>query len=36
VRGIAVPQSAELPAKDEAAAKKFADNARTIVEMGKP
>ena len=34
-RGIAVPQAAELPAKDDAAAKKFAENARTMVEMGK-
>ncbi len=33
-RGIAVPQSADMPVKDDAAAKKFAENARGIVEMG--
>jgi GSH-dependent disulfide-bond oxidoreductase len=35
MRGIAVPQAAELPAKDEAAARKFSEDARTIVQMGK-
>ena len=33
-RGIAVPQSAEISGKDEAAKKKFAETTRTIVEMG--
>jgi glutathione S-transferase/GST-like protein len=36
MRGITIPQAADLPAKDEAAAQKFAKDARTIVEMGKP
>ncbi|MFN7400022.1 MAG: glutathione S-transferase family protein [Sandaracinobacter sp.] len=35
MRGIAVPQAAELPAKDEDAARKFSEGARTMVEMGK-
>jgi dihydroxyacid dehydratase/phosphogluconate dehydratase len=35
MRGIAVPQAAELPAKDEDAAKKFSEAARTMVEMGR-
>jgi glutathione S-transferase/GST-like protein len=35
MRGIAVPQAAELPAKDEDAARKFSEAARTMVEMGK-
>lgn len=34
-RGIAVPQSAEIATKDEDAIRKFADEARTIVEMGR-
>jgi glutathione S-transferase/GST-like protein len=34
-RGIAVPQSAELPAKDEDAARRFSEQARTMVEMGR-
>jgi glutathione S-transferase/GST-like protein len=33
-RGIAVPQSADMSAKDDAAAKKFAEKARGMVEMG--
>ena len=35
MRGIAVPRAAELPAKDEDAARKFSEAARTMVEMGK-
>lgn len=34
-RGIAVPQTAEVLTKDDASAKKFAENARGMVEMGK-
>jgi glutathione S-transferase/GST-like protein len=34
-RGIAVPQAAELPSKDEDAAKRFSEQARTMVEMGR-
>ncbi len=34
-RGIAVPQPRELPTKDEDAARKFAEAARTMVEMGR-
>jgi glutathione S-transferase/GST-like protein len=34
-RGIAVPQSADLSGKDEAATRKFAAEARGIVEMGR-
>ncbi len=33
-RGIAVPQSSNLPAQDSAAARHYAENARTIVQMG--
>ena len=35
-RGIVVPEDASVRLKDADAAKKFADSARTMVEMGKP
>jgi glutathione S-transferase/GST-like protein len=35
MRGVAVPQSAELPSSNDEAAKKFSEQARTIVEMGR-
>ncbi|TPE64002.1 glutathione S-transferase [Sandaracinobacter neustonicus] len=35
MRGIAVPQSVDMTTKDEAAVKKIAETARTMVEMGK-
>lgn len=34
-RGIAVPQATELPTSNEEAAKKFSEQARTMVEMGR-
>jgi glutathione S-transferase/GST-like protein len=34
-RGIAVPQPAELPSNNEEAARKFSEQARTMVEMGR-
>ena len=36
IKGITIPEDASARLKDAAAAKTFADNARTIVEMGKP
>ena len=35
VRGIAVPQTSEVRSNDEAAAKKFSENALKMVELGK-
>ncbi len=34
-RGIAVPQTADVSAKDETAVRKFSEQARSIVEMGR-
>ena len=35
-RGITIPEDASARMKDDGAGKKFAENARSIVEMGKP
>ena len=35
-RGITIPEDASAKMKDDGAGKKFAENARSIVEMGKP